>query len=311
MAHGHRGVKPLLVNRYEKVTHQLLTTAAADNGDELWAKVRLADVIDEAGYTGRLKQYALSAHLDFVMVDPATSLPRFAVEFDGKQHFTDHATRERDRLKDTLCLKAELPLLRITSEYTRTQGRWTILSYVVEGFYHSLAFFEAQERGYIPLDEPYDFGNVIATDEDGRLLFNTLDAATRLHLLELHKANHLPSFCPDVYLTTNATEGSVDAHAFMAVARDRYLIGRTRLRDCRFQGVSPHEIAEQLAVVEVDALADQWLAGQPAACNGATLAKSMEKVQQAIDTGGLLSVTGGGALRAGGPLPVTITIQHP
>ena len=96
----------------------------------------------------------------------------------------------------------------------------------------------------------------------------------------------------------------------MAVARDRYLAGRTRLRDCRVQGVSPHEIAEQLAVVEIGALADQWLAGQPAACNGATLAISMEKVPHAIDTGGLLSVTDAYALRAGGPLPVTIAIQY-
>lgn len=300
----------MLVSPYEKVTHRLLTTAAENYGDELYAKVRLADVIDADGYTGRPKNYALSAHLDFLMLDRETLLPRFAVEFDGKQHWSDPATRERDRLKDTLCQEAGLPLLRITSEYTRTQGRWTVLSYVVEGFYFSLAFFEAQEQGHIPLDEPFDFGNVVATGEDGRLMFNTLDAPVRLRLLELHQANLLPSYAPDVYLTTSAAAGSVQAHAFMAVAPDRYLIGRVGLRDCRFQGVGPCEIAEQLAVAEVGALAERWLAGEAAACNGATLVKSMHEIQRAIDAGGFLSASTGNALQAGGPLPATIAIRN-
>lgn len=305
-----RGVKPLLVNTYEKVTHQLLTTAAEDNGDALQAKVRLADAIDIGSYTGRPKHYSLSAHLDFLMVDAETSLPRFVVEFDGKQHWSDPVIRERDRLKDALCQEAGLPLLRVTSGYTRAQGRWTVLSYVIEGFYHSLAFSEAQESGYIPLDEPYDFGNVIATDEHGRLLFNTLDAPARLRLLELHQANLLPVCAPDLYLTTNAEEGAVKAHAFMAVAGDRYLLGRVRLRDCRFPGVGPCEIAEQLAVAEVAALAERWIAGDAVACNGVTLAKSMHEIQRVIDAGGFLSLSGGGALRAGGPLPATVTIHH-
>lgn len=307
MSDMSRGVKPLLVNTYEKVTHQLLTTAAHDNGDVLHAKVRLADAIDITSYAGRTKSYALKAHLDFLMVDAETSLPRFAVEFDGKQHWSDPTTKSRDRFKDTLCEEAELPLLRITNEYIRTQGPWTVLSYVIEGFYHSLAFFEAQESGYIPWDESHDFGNVITTDERGRLLFNTLDAPARLRLFELHRADLLPVFSPDLYLTRNVEEGSIEAHAFMAVTVDRYLLGRARLRDCRFQGVSPYEIAEQLAVIELEDQAERWTKGEAAACNGATLAKSMHEVQRAIDSGGFLSSSTSGALRAGGPAPATIS----
>lgn len=60
--------RPVLVNSYEKVTDRLLTTAAADHGDRLLAKVRLADVIEVEQLTGRAKNYGLSSHLDFVMV---------------------------------------------------------------------------------------------------------------------------------------------------------------------------------------------------------------------------------------------------
>lgn len=304
------GVKPLLVNPYEKVTHKLLTTAAQDNGDVLHAKVRLADVVDTTSYTGRKKEYALMAHLDFLMVDAETSFPRFAVEFDGKQHWSDPATKERDRLKDTLCEEAELPLLRITSEYIRSQGPWTVLNYVIEGFYHSLAFLKEQESGHIPWDEPHDFGNVITTDGNSRLLFNTLDAPARMRLLELHRSDLLPVFSPDLYLTKNVEEGSVEAHAFMAVAVDRYLTGRARLRDCRFQGVSPYETAEQLAVIELADLAERWSKNEPVACDGAALAKSMQEVQRSIDSGGFVSCSTGGGLRAGGPSPATITVRR-
>lgn len=310
MTDMRRGVKPLLVNTYEKVTHQLLTTAAHDNGDVLHAKVRLADVIDITSYSGRAKNYALKAHLDFLMVDAETSLPRFAVEFDGKQHWSDPATKSRDRLKDTLCEEAELPLLRITNDYIHTQEQWTVLNYVIEGFYHSLAFLEAQESGYIPWDEPHDFGNVITTDGHGRLLFNTLDAPARWRLLELHREDLLPVFSPDLYVTRNVEEGSVEAHTFMAVAVDRYILGRSRLRDCRFQGVRPYEIAEQLAVIELADLAERWTQGEAVACNGVTLAKSMYEVQRAIDSGGFLSSVTSGALRAGGPEPATISLHR-
>jgi hypothetical protein len=39
-------LRPLLVNRYERVTDRLLTAAALQNGDRLAAKVGLAEVLD-------------------------------------------------------------------------------------------------------------------------------------------------------------------------------------------------------------------------------------------------------------------------
>ncbi len=126
--------KNVLVNFHEKVTDRLLSTAAADNGDRLLAKVRLADVLEVEHLTGRAKHYALAAHLDFVMVHAETSAPRFAVELDGAQHWSDPVVQARDRNKDQLCELAGLPLLRITSDFTRREGRWTVLTYLVDAF---------------------------------------------------------------------------------------------------------------------------------------------------------------------------------
>lgn len=302
------GVKPVLVNFYEKATDRLLTSAAADNGDRLLTKVRLADVVDIDVFSGHAKGYGLKAHLDFVMVDAKSSVPRFAVELDGRQHWADPRVRERDRLKDSICEESGLPLLRITSEFTRVTGRWQVLSYIVQAFYLSEAFHTAQEQGTVPLDEPFDIGNFITKDDAGRYLFNTLDAPARLQMLNHWKNKRLPSFAPDEFLTVLPNERQVQAHAWLAVATDRYLIGRVRIRDFRFQGIAAAEIASQLAVAEVGNLADRWVAGEGVACDGRELAKNMSEVQQAIDAGGFLSVASAGALRAGGTLPDAVQV---
>jgi len=299
----------VLVNFYEKVTDRLLTTAAADHGDRLLAKVRLADVIEVENLTGRAKQYGLSSHFDFVMVRADTSEPRFAVELDGSKHWTDPAVKERDRLKDDLCELAELPLLRVTSAFTRQQGRWTVLTYLVDAFYLAEAFYEAQVSGSVRWDEPFDAGSFITTDEDGQRGFNMLDAAARRRLWARHGAGDLPAAMPDTWVTISDGERAVYAHAFLAVATNRYLIARVRVRDFNFPGVGPGELAMQLAVLDVEEQASRWLAGEAVARDGRDLAKAMAEVQRHLDAGGFRSCAAGGALEPGGPLPSTIRVH--
>lgn len=301
--------RPVLVNFYEKVTDRLLTTAAADHGDRLLAKVRLADVIEVEQLTGRAKHYGLSSHLDFVMVRTDTSEPRFAVELDGAEHWTDPVIRERDRLKDDLCELTGLPLLRVTSNFIRQQGRWTVLTYLVDAFYLAEDFYAAQASGTIPWDEPFDAGSVITVDGDGEPGYNTLDAAARRRLWGRHRAGELPAPAPDAWLTVSSEERAVYAYSFLAVAIDRYLVSRVRVRDFNFPGVGPGELAMQLAILDTERLAGQWLAGEPVASNGRDLAKAMAEVQGQIDAHGYLGSATGDALRPGGPLPSTITVS--
>lgn len=307
--HEKNRLRPVLVNRYEKVTDQLLTAVAAENGDRLLAKVRVADVMDVDSVTGAAKHYGLSAHYDFVMVEAGTSVPKFAVELDGAQHWTDPATRRRDRLKDQLSEWAELPLLRITSDFTQQRGRWSVLTYVVDAFYLSEGFLAAQEAGSVPWDEPFDAASFLRRGTDGRLGFNTLDHEPRLQLLRMHEAKSLPFFAPDEWHTRDVEARAVQTHAWMAVASDRYLVSRVRVRDFLFQGMSASELSSQLAVAEFTDLARRWLAGEPVACDQRRLARYMAEVQGAIDAGGYLGSGTGGALKASGPLPTTINVR--
>jgi len=80
----------------------------------VFPKVRMADVIALEDW--RLIQferdYMLMAHFDFVAVKE-NSEPIAAYEIDGSYHDTDAKTIKRDKLKDSICKKVGLPLIRI------------------------------------------------------------------------------------------------------------------------------------------------------------------------------------------------------
>ncbi|MGW4217396.1 DUF2726 domain-containing protein [Streptomyces bacillaris] len=298
------GVRSITVNRYEAAADQMLQRTAAEHGDRLLLKVRLADAIDIDGMDNlseRAKSYALRAHLDFLMVDTTTGEGRFGVELDGRQHWSDPRTRERDQLKDDLCARAGLPLLRITSDFARRIGRWQVLSYLTEAFYRAEAFHDAQEQGDIPFDEPFGMGNFLTLDDNGQVSFDAADIRVRVALREHFQAGRVPAPMPDLFYTELPEERAVQVHIWMAVAHDRYLISRAVVRDFHFSGITPYELLEQLAWAELGELLDQWIGGEAAAQNGRDLDKAVAEVQSAIDaTGTTLRVVYGPALWAGG-----------
>src|SRR5262249_40916153 len=137
----------------------------------------MRDVInlDPATVTSAERSYWFKAHLDFVVFDAETSEPRFAVEYDGRQHVTDAEQMRRDEMKDRLCEMAGLPLLRIDSNFMRTINGYQVWLYGLEAHDLALGFFKAQTSGWIPWDEPFSHTSFINTDSQGRLNFNGLD----------------------------------------------------------------------------------------------------------------------------------------
>jgi hypothetical protein len=77
-------------------------------------KVRLADVIDCPGAAWRLGYGRLIAqkHLDFVLIDPATTRIRAAIELDDRTHRL-RVRRARDRFVEAAMRAAGVPLLRV------------------------------------------------------------------------------------------------------------------------------------------------------------------------------------------------------
>jgi hypothetical protein len=106
-----------LLNHSEEVTNERLRSVCTPHSVSVYAKVRLADVlpIDGSGIDDRAYTFALKSHFDFTVVDNDYT-PLFAVEFDGPQHEFE-AQLSRDDLKDSLCRRFGLPLLRIDDRF--------------------------------------------------------------------------------------------------------------------------------------------------------------------------------------------------
>jgi very-short-patch-repair endonuclease len=161
-------IVPTLLNKSEGVVFRELQTIADDNALRVFAKTRLSDVIEKG--TSRLTQrefdYYTRAHCDFVVVDAALH-PVMVVEYDGPTH-SDEVQVERDKIKDSLCRSADLGLLRINANHVTRQFRgMSILRWIVEVTEFEKQFYQAQEQGQIPYDEPCDPA-MLAYDGRGR-----------------------------------------------------------------------------------------------------------------------------------------------
>ncbi len=128
--------KPFL-NRSESSTLDLLERSLRGTSWQVYVKPRLLDVLSEDpedALTEAERRMVRFGHLDFVILNRALQVvPEFAVEFDGPSHF-DEAQQDRDRVKDALCLAAQLPLLRIESDMIGEREQITILEWVMDRF---------------------------------------------------------------------------------------------------------------------------------------------------------------------------------
>jgi len=146
-----------ILNTPERTTHELLRDACSRNSAEVFAKIRVADIlpIENSGISDDLFRFALQSHFDFVVGDAQQS-PLFAVEFDGPNH-REAIQIERDSKKDLLCDRFDLPILRINAEYINRKFRnLHLLTWFVEVWFFTKAVEEGQESGVLPGDEDFD-----------------------------------------------------------------------------------------------------------------------------------------------------------
>ena len=124
----------------------------------VFSHVRIADTLDieSSGIAREEYGYTFRAHFDFVITRDDTTVI-FAVEFDGPLHDQHQETRRRDSLKNALCRKLGMPLIRLNAAYLRKVERFTVLSWLVEMWFIYEGWCEAQAQGQIPQDEPFTF----------------------------------------------------------------------------------------------------------------------------------------------------------
>jgi very-short-patch-repair endonuclease len=159
-----------LLNRSEEKVFRELQNIASDNGMRIFSKPRLSDVIlkESTRLSDREFEFYTRSHCDFVVTD-AKSRPLIIVEYDGPLHKLNPKQQERDEIKNDFCRRAEIGLLRINDQYvTKLYRGMSVLRWIVEVTEMQRAFYEAQEKGYIPSDEPFDPAFIDTPDSIGR-----------------------------------------------------------------------------------------------------------------------------------------------
>ncbi|NLS45847.1 MAG: DUF2726 domain-containing protein [Firmicutes bacterium] len=189
----------LFVNKYEEITHSILSSRCQKHEVHVFAKVRLADVffIDFKKTKGDLANYALKAHFDFVIYDKGF-MPLFAVEIDGKYHFEDERQKRNDRMKNQLCRINSLPLLRINSRYLSRRYRTaSLLDWLIDVWFLREAFFDAQDNGLVPMDEVFDPHSIWFTTDSEDVKPYDFNYHLQKKITQKYKDGMIPYYYPN------------------------------------------------------------------------------------------------------------------
>jgi len=243
-----------IMNLHEEVTHSRLRSVCENYGALVYPKIRLADVfsIEGSGISRGNYRFALQSHFDFLVTDDKHQ-PMFAIEFDGFSH-RDEAQKRRDAIKNRLCDKFELPLLRINSNYLLKKYRnMDLLSWFVEVWFLAEGFYEAQESGQIPYDEPFDPFNLSISDRDEMFPLD-LTVDVLLEIERLHEEGRCKDHRPSHFVGTDE-KGNYHGIAYLRMDNNAGVFAETAMRNQNFPG-GKMSLAGDLEPMLSDLLAD-------------------------------------------------------
>jgi hypothetical protein len=256
------GMALRLLNKSEEATYLRLSGIAGDHSALVFAKVRVADVlqINRSGISNEQYHYALSAHFDFVVTD-AEYLPLFAVEFDGPHHKSSERARQNDFKKDSICSALEFPLLRINSLYIGAKYRgMDLLTYFASCWFLWNDFNKAQADGIIPLDEPFDPCMILYDGNHKERWPYWLSAKEQIYIQDLYEQKKVLDPCTSDWVGLDLT-GNYRCLAWIQVAEDAYLMSKTGMRSQLFP-VSESDLLTQLSVFDIRRELDRYFERQ-------------------------------------------------
>lgn len=141
-----------------------------------------------------------------------------------------------------------------------------------------------------------------------------LDSKAIRSLGRYEQQGKIPNRVPNTVVVRFPGRRNVRCLAYLAVTQDRFLRADVQVRDFRFVGLTPGELAESLAIMELQQRAATWISGSLAvAVNTERLAKDFGELQEAIDNGNFVSAGSHStnALIAGGLPLLTIHFGRP
>jgi very-short-patch-repair endonuclease len=233
---------------------------------KIFEKIRIADALEirNSDLSDEEFTYALKAHFDFVVADVNTRA-LFVVEFDGPYHARP-ANVEKDILKDSICSKLGMPILRVSSEFLtpRTQ-HFTLLKWIVELWYVEKAFWEAQTKGQIPQEEDFTYWlTSTASIVDGKMAFHSyyLAELDDQFLRNCHKKGLSKDYYPTIYRLMGDPQKNVITLGCFRINDDAIIVGEVRFRAYNFFPISPRELSENLIIMDIAKKVREHLEGK-------------------------------------------------
>lgn len=239
-----------LLNISEEKTHQILTDICDKYGANIFSKVRVADVfpIQSDNVPKNHFQYALQSHFDFVVSDSDNN-PLFSIEFDGPSHKTKKAF-ERDKKKNNLCKIFNFPILRINTKYLDNKYRqYDLLSWFVEAWFAQKQIYAAQEKGYLPLDEPFDPFSFITLPERKKTFPMWLSIEKRSEIEKLYNNKEIADFAPSEWIGTDK-DGNYYGIIWIAIDNNVGVYCQTGMK-CQLFPIIQSEILSELLLFQL------------------------------------------------------------
>ncbi|MHC5597640.1 MAG: DUF2726 domain-containing protein [Nostoc sp.] len=251
-------MKNLLVNKYEISTNEELKKVASKYNAQVLTKVRIADVekIENSGLTCDEYSYALKAHFDFVVTIGKSLSSEFVIEFDETSHGQYKTSIKNDKLKNSICKKLQIPIFRINTNFLKEVGELpkfnrrsifagkfdSLASWLVEIWFLEKAFYEAQNNGLVPCDEPFCWSSFIGQDPF---------AQSRLYLHNLYKEKLCTTYIPRIIKGHDIDEVAWATLAILPLNNGRYIFGFAECKSVNFSAISAYELCEELAILNI------------------------------------------------------------
>jgi len=250
-----------ILNFSERKTALLLREIVTNHDCPIKEKIRLADALDIEGSNLTRQEYgfALKSHFDFVISRAVDTKALFAVEFDGPYHTYNANAQRRDALKDSVCSKLGMPLLRVDSDFIHQNvGRFHLLAYFIDMWFLGESFYEQQAEGHIPKDEDFDPYSVIKY-EDGKIrrVFDSAQEA-REFIYSL-KDKGITKRQQPITISGTDKSGRYEVCLAMLYVRNGTLLSTGCFKGVEFGYVSAMDIAEDIAIISLAKNVDQYV----------------------------------------------------
>ncbi|WP_082207279.1 DUF2726 domain-containing protein [Corallococcus macrosporus] len=271
--------KKILATPMEESSDQQLRGWATKNNLRVFSQVALAQVlnINNSGLTESEFSYALKASFDFVIARQ-DSRALFAVEADGEYH-EDKNKRELDHLKNSICNKLSMPLIRVGKKAVevKLQGFSSVLTWIATLFPYAEALGKAYANGTIPEDEIV-FPTDIITFTNKEMAFPLNPARKTIDKLWQHvHASQIPRF-PDILHATYSrySAGGVITFA-LAFARKGTILGIGGCLAGNLLPIPEYDVSEALALTDLEEQISQYVKGAQSPLPPSSIITKMRK----------------------------------